>query len=95
MGEKPFVTMCFAFDIKTFGANPFLVDTPYGLPEVVSLGNVFAEAEEAQSAGTMDGLREALDLIGGIQFRAQDSAGQIVDLIEDLIRRRIAELEGE
>ena len=39
-------TLVFAGDIRKFTKNPFLTDTPYGLPYAIQLGDALAELDE-------------------------------------------------
>ena len=52
--ESQYFTLVFKGDIRTFKGNPLKTDTPFGVPLVVSVGDVVAERDE---------LKERLDNI--------------------------------
>lgn len=41
-------TIFFAGDLRKIGPNPFLMDSPFGKPVVISVGDVFAERDELE-----------------------------------------------
>lgn len=44
--DVPYFTMVFQGDIATFKGNPFKIETPYGVPVAVSIGDVLTAHDE-------------------------------------------------
>lgn len=43
-----YMTVGFVMDVKDLPVNPFKIDTPFGKPETISMGNIFEELDELQ-----------------------------------------------
>ena len=46
-----FFTVVFKGDIRERGGNPFHVDTPFGRPHAITMGDALAELEELADDG--------------------------------------------
>ncbi len=46
--DRCFVSVLFEFDIKSIPGNPFDIETPFGKPVTIGLGDVFAERDDLE-----------------------------------------------
>lgn len=47
--ESEYFTLVFKGDIRAFSGNPFKTETPFGVPLIVSVGDVVAECDRLQA----------------------------------------------
>lgn len=63
--DKPYVrdpnytTMVFKVDVRSIGGNPFSIDTPFGQPVAVGIGDAFEEIEFLIEGDAEDGEEES------------------------------------
>lgn len=57
--EEEYVTIVFKCNIRKFQGNPYHVQTPFGSPEVISVGDVIAERDDLES--DLEDLRELME----------------------------------
>ncbi len=46
--KTEFVTIMFEFDITSLEGNPFKVETPFGKPVIIGLGDIFEQRDELE-----------------------------------------------
>ncbi len=46
--QRKYVTMVFECNLKTVAGNPFKIETPYGIPISVGLGDAFTERDDLE-----------------------------------------------
>lgn len=83
------MTCVFAYNVRDFQKNPFFVDTPFGRPVIVSVGDVCSERDDLETE--RDELRAALenlltyDLVERPAFRSkpEGAPGSTVRIQQD------------
>jgi len=46
--ETRYITVKFEFDLRTLEGNPFFLETPFGRPIQIGLGDIFQERDDLE-----------------------------------------------
>lgn len=57
-GNPADMTVVFRMDVRAIKGNPFLLDTPFGRPVTIGIGDAFEQADDLREE--VEGLRQAL-----------------------------------